>query len=228
MLCGYLEDEGFFSTAAEDGRAMWRCLREVEVDLILLDVVMPGEDGLALARELRKKRSLPIIMLTGKGEMVDRVVGLEVGADDYIVKPFYLREVLARIRTVLRRCAPAAVQAEATPPLGHHEETDCVAFDKWTFDLVKRELRAKDGSLLPLTTGEFDLLSAFVRNPNRVLSRDQLMDSVRGRDWTPYDRSIDTLVGRLRKKIEADPSQPKLIKTVRGIGYTFVERLKSV
>jgi DNA-binding response OmpR family regulator len=225
MLRRYLEQEGFKAASVEDGVAMRRHISDNPVDLVLLDLVMPGEDGLSLSRDLRAVSDVPIIMLTGKGEPVDRVIGLEVGADDYITKPFHLREVLARIRSVLRR---SGSRQSAAPGQNGGGDGERVVFAGWRLDLIGRDLRAPDGSPIPLTTGEFNLLSAFVKRPNRPLDRDQLMDLAQGRDWAPYDRSIDTQIGRLRKKLEADPKDPKLIKTVRGVGYVFtpkVERL---
>jgi two-component system OmpR family response regulator len=221
MLNRYLSDEGFRVSEAADGVAMREILGRDPVDLVLLDLVMPGEDGLSLARHIRQRSDVPVIMLTGKGELIDRVVGLEAGADDYIAKPFHLREVLARIRTVMRRVhpQPASSSPQASPskePLG-----DTLVFQDWRFDLLKRELRRPDGNLVPLTAGEFDLLRVFARNPNRVLDRDHLMTLVKGRDWAAFDRAIDTQVVRLRKKIEPDPQNPQLIKTVRGAGYIF-------
>ncbi len=219
MLATYLEEEGFKVSQAENGQQLRAEISAAEIDLVLLDQVIPGDDGLNLLRELRRRSSVPVIMITGKGEMLDRIIGLEVGADDYIAKPFHLREVLARIRAVLRRCAPAPTPdagiGEAGPKSGR------LVFAGWTLDPRRRELRDSDGAEVELTTGEFNLLLAFLQSPNRPLNRDQLMDRLRGRDWSPFDRSIDTQVGRLRKKIEADPKNPSLIKTVRGIGYVF-------
>ncbi|MCG8594138.1 MAG: response regulator [Kiloniellales bacterium] len=229
MLAAYLEDEGFEISQAEDGRQLRAEIAAAEIDLVLLDQVIPGEDGLTLLRELRRRSSVPVIMITGKGEMLDRVIGLEVGADDYIAKPFHLREVLARIRAVLRR-SPQASSSQASPPRASNPDAETaragreagrLAFAGWTLDPRRRELRDSGGVEVELTTGEFNLLLAFLEAPNRPLNRDQLMDKLGGRDWSPYDRSIDTQVGRLRKKIEADPKNPALIKTVRGIGYVF-------
>jgi two-component system phosphate regulon response regulator OmpR len=221
MLSRYLADEGFRVSEALDGSSMWQVLERDKVDLVLLDLVMPGEDGLSLARHIRQRSDIPVIMLTGKGDLIDRVVGLEAGADDYIPKPFHLREVLARIRTVMRRLhhqpTPALRQETATKESGG----DRFAFQGWCLDLLKRELRQPGGDLVPLTTGEFDLLRVFVQNPNRVLDRDHLMNLVKGKEWAAFDRAVDTMVVRLRKKIEPDPQTPQLIKTVRGAGYIF-------
>jgi two-component system phosphate regulon response regulator OmpR len=189
------------------------------VDLLLLDLMMPGEDGLSLARYVREHRSTPIIMLTGKDDLIDRVAGLEAGADDYVAKPFHLREVLARIRTVLRRVSSAP--AASPPALSSASETALLAFQGWQLDLLRRELRKPDGAPIALTAAEFELLRVFATHPNRVLNRDQLMEQVKGREWVAFDRAIDTQVVRLRKKIETDPSHPMLIKTVRGAGYVF-------
>jgi DNA-binding response OmpR family regulator len=222
MLRRYLVGEGFNVTEAADGAALRTALDRAAVDLVLLDLMLPGEDGLSLARHIRQRFELPIIMLTGKGDLIDRVVGLEVGADDYIVKPFELRELLARIHTVMRRSGTRTTPGTAPVPVrpdGGAEEQ--LAFEGWRLDLARRELRRPTGEPVSLTAGEFDLLCVFVRHPKRVLSRDQLKDLVKGREWAAYDRAVDTQVGRLRKKIEADPSHPKLIKTMRGGGYVF-------
>jgi two-component system OmpR family response regulator len=215
MLRRYLVEEGFKVSDAADGSAMRAALEREPVHCVLLDLMMPGEDGLSLARYIRQRSDIPIIMLTGKGDLIDRVVGLEAGADDYITKPFELREVLARIRTVMRRAAPRAAPAAAD------SKGEILLFQGWRLDLVRRELARPPGESVALTAGEFDLLCAFARHPNRVLSRNQLIELVKGRDWAAYDRAIDTQVGRLRKKLEADPAKPTLIKTVRGGGYIF-------
>ncbi len=221
MLRRYLAEEGFKISEAGGSAEMRTVLERGPVDLVLLDLMMPGEDGLALARTIRQRSETPIIILTGKGDLIDRVVGLEAGADDYITKPFELREVLARIRTVMRRAAPraAAEPAQAAPPGPAADEV--LVFQGWRLDLVRRQLARPTGEPVVLTAGEFELLRVFARHPNRVLSRDQLIDLVKGRDWATYDRAVDTQVGRLRKKLEADLSNPTLIKTVRGGGYIF-------
>ena len=221
MLRRYLTDEGFRVSEAEDGGAMRGALDGDPVDLVLLDLMMPGEDGLSLARHVRQRSDIPIIMLTGKGDLIDRVAGLEAGADDYIAKPFHLREVLARIRTVLRRGRGSAAPPAAGAELESAAAEETLVFQGWRLDLVRRELRRSDGELVPLTAGEFDLLRVFAGHPNRVLGRDRLMNLLKGQEWEAYDRAVDAQVVRLRKKIEADPSNPALIKTVRGAGYVF-------
>lgn len=227
MLRRYLIEEGFKVSDAADGSAMRGVLEREAIHLVLLDLMMPGEDGLSLARYIRQRSDIPIIMLTGKGDLIDRVVGLEAGADDYITKPFELREVLARIRTVLRRARTGTTPAAPeTAPVAETAGSQILIFEGWRLDLVRRELQRPTGDLVPLTAGEFDLLRVFARNPNQVLSRDRLMDLVKGRDWAAYDRAIDTQVGRLRKKIELDPGDPMLIKTVRGGGYVFATMVK--
>ena len=196
---------------------MLTVLDKEPVNLITLDLNLRGEDGLSLARQVRAGRDVPIIMITAKASEVDRVVGLELGADDYIVKPFNLREVLARVRAVLRRYAPAEAHVAPSGRAPHER----YRFDAMTFDFQSRVVTKLEGEEIALTTAEFDLLTLFVRRPHRVLSRDMIMDLLKGHEWSPVDRSIDTLVGRLRKKIEPDSETPKLIKTVRGIGYVL-------
>jgi two-component system OmpR family response regulator len=209
-----LSKEGFRVSVAADGRAMRKVLADSRIDLILLDLMLPGEDGLSLCRSLRAESPIPIIMLTAKGDEVDRVIGLEMGADDYLPKPFGSRELIARIRAVLRRShEPPSAQPSKRPKQFH--------FDRWRLDTGTRELLREDGVTLPLSTGEFDLLIVLVERPQRVLSRDQLLDLARGRTASSLDRSIDTQVSRLRRKLEQDPSDPKIIKTVWGGGYMF-------
>ena len=219
MLRRYLGGEGFAISEAADGSAARAILAREPIGLVLLDLMLPGEDGLSLARHIREHSKIPVIMLTGKADVIDRVAGLEAGADDYVAKPFHLREVLARIRTVLRRAqpttAPGASAAEEPKP------GEILVFPGWRLDLSRRDLSRSSGEAVPLTSSEFDLLSAFARHPNRVLSRDQLMEMVKGREWAAFDRAIDTQIVRLRRKIEAEPSAPTLIKTVRGAGYIF-------
>ena len=225
LLVRYLTGEGYAVATAADGIEARQVLHDQPHDLVLLDLQLPGEDGLTIARELRATSDIAIIMITGKGDVFDKVVGLEVGADDYVTKPFHLREVLARIKSVLRRsAAPATAEREAAvvPPC------ETVRFDRWQLELATRRLLGPGGAEQPLTAAEFNLLTAFLRNPQRVLSRDQLLDMVAGRNWEPFDRSIDTQVRRLRRKIERAPDRPELIKTVRGAGYVFAVKVEQV
>lgn len=210
-----LTKEGFRVSVAADGRAMRKLLADSRIDLILLDLMLPGEDGLSLCRALRAESNIPIIMLTAKGDEVDRVIGLEMGADDYLPKPFGSRELVARIKAVLRRSNEKAMTA------GAGQRPRRYRFDRWALDTGARDLLRDDGVTVPLSTGEYDLLLALVERPQRVLSRDQLLDLARGRAANALDRSIDTQVSRLRKKLELDPSDPKIIKTVWGGGYMF-------
>ncbi len=217
MLTRYFEQEGYRVSVAAEGAAMRAQLNSRPIDVILLDVVMPGEDGLTLAREIRAKSEVGIIMLTGRDEVLDRVVGLEVGADDYVTKPFHLREVLARVKSLLRRRKPALDQAGKSAETG----TDVIRFDGWLLDIARRRLVSPSGEDVPLTTGEFDLLSALAKHPGRVFTRETLMDFTRGRSLRAFDRTIDGQIARLRKKIESDPKFPTIVKSVRGVGYVF-------
>ena len=221
LLRRCFESEGFRITEAGSGAEAIERLTAGTVDLVTLDLQLPDGDGFAVGREIRSRSAVPIIMVTGKGDTIDRVVGLELGADDYITKPFQLREVVARIRAVLRRTASGSQHTG----LGGNEDT--LAFEGWILDLPKRELRSATGTTCDLTTSEFDLLKAFATHANRVLSRDRIMDLLRGHDWTPSDRSIDNLVMRLRRKIEPDADRPRLIKSVRGVGYCFTAKVKT-
>ncbi|MBU6501506.1 MAG: two-component system response regulator OmpR [Burkholderiaceae bacterium] len=216
LLRRYLTQEGFEVIVAEDGKALNRILLRDTVDLIVLDLMMPGEDGLSICRRLRAANDrTPIIMLTAKGEDVDRIVGLEVGADDYLGKPFNPRELLARISAVLRRRPPS--EAPGAPSA----ENETVVFGPFVFDLGARTLHRNDEDL-PLTTGEFAMLKALVRHPRQPLSREKLAQLARGREFEPFDRSLDVQVSRLRKLVELDPSAPRYIQTVWGVGYVFV------
>lgn len=211
----YFGTHGFRVSVVTDGMAMRSVLCRETVDLILLDLGLPGEDGFELTRYLRDQWRGPVIIVTGRGESVDRIVGLELGADDYVTKPFELRELLARVRSVLRR-------SEArVPPM---PASDLVRFAGFRLDPAARNLKAADGTEVPLTTGEYELLKIFLERPNRILSRDDLISRMHGRDAGPYDRSIDVQIGRLRRKIEVDPARPELIKSVRGAGYLFTAR----
>ena len=214
----YLTDEGFRVSTANDGAGLRGVIAREAIDLVILDVVLRGEDGLQLARELRSQSDVGIIMLTGRGETVDRIIGLEMGADDYLSKPFHLRELLARVRSVLRRGLRGG---DASP------SRERVRFAGWTLDLASRELLSPAGDDVRLTTGEYELLAAFVGHANQVLSRDRLLDLSRHREAGPFDRTIDVQVGRLRRKLEDDPKNPAVIKTVRGGGYIFTPPVES-
>ncbi len=218
-VCGFLGkflgSEGYAVTAAHDGRAMRRALANGTVDLVILDLSFPsGEDGITLARGMRNQYDLPLIVLSGKAATIDKVVCLELGADDYVTKPFEPRELLARIRTVLRRFS-RSLETEAQ----NDEET--MRFAGWLLDATRYKLKAPDGRDVRLTSQEFHILEALVRRRGRVLSREQILDIVANRDWTPYDRSIDVLVGKIRRKLADDVRSTQFIKTVRGLGYMF-------
>jgi two-component system phosphate regulon response regulator OmpR len=221
MLIRYFEGEGYQVTAVGDGAAMRAAVERQAFTAIFLDLVLPGgEDGLSLLRDIRTRSDVPVLMLTGRDDVLDKVVGLEVGADDYIAKPFHLREVLARLRTILRRRQPIVNGAKNAS-----EDETLLRFDGWTLDIDRRKLLAPSSEEIPLTTGEFDMLSAFVRHAGRVLSRERLMDLTRHRSLEAFDRTIDAQIARLRRKIEADPKDPILIKSVRGVGYLFTGKV---
>ena len=211
-LAAYLGRNGFRVTKAENATAARQVLAAHAIDLVLLDIMMPGEDGLSLAGFIRATTGTPVILLTAKAEETDRIVGLELGADDYVVKPFSPRELQARIKAVLRR-------AEGSGKTVHAPDADGYAFGPWVLRTGERELIDDDGVAVPLSTGEFNLLLAFVTHPRRVLSRDQLLDLSQRRELAAFERSIDNHISRLRRKVEADASDPKLIKTVWGGGY---------
>jgi two-component system phosphate regulon response regulator OmpR len=216
MLAEYLGRHGYAVATVADGAELDNCLAESMPDLLILDVNMPGESGFDIARRIRAAGDVPILMLTAADEVVDRVVGLELGADDYVTKPFDLRELRARIQAVLRRGSRRAprAQTEAPPTL--------VSFGDLRLDIDARRLIRENGEELALTAMEFDLLAAFARNPNRVLTRERLLDIAHSRDGEPFDRSIDVRIARIRRKIERDPARPQVIKTMRGAGYMFV------
>jgi DNA-binding response OmpR family regulator len=224
LLRNVLEDEGARVVEAETGRAVMQVVADTPLSLITLDLHLGSDNGVDIARRIRTVSQVPIIMVTGKDDVIDRVVGLEVGADDYITKPFHVREVIARIRSVLRRSGVSAPTAETEAAEGYAH----VRFDGMTAFPDRFELLDREDAPCDLTSGDFKLLSVFLNSPKRVLSRDQLMDLTGGVEWSPLDRTIDNQVARLRKKIERDPSNPKLIKTVRGIGYTFACDVKPV
>jgi two-component system OmpR family response regulator len=220
LLGEYLERNGFRVSLATDGAEMRRALDRSRPDLVVLDLMLPGESGLTLCRDLRVESSLPVIMLTARAEEVDRIVGLEMGADDYLAKPFSPRELLARIRSILRRARGLSGPERSAA----HQ----LRFAGWTLDLAARQLLAPDGVVVALSGAEFKLLSVFAEHPNRVLDRNQLMDLTVGRDGAPFDRSIDVQVSRLRLRLRDDAREPRIIKTVRNEGYVLaavVERL---
>jgi DNA-binding response OmpR family regulator len=214
LLEAYLGDSGFTVETAMDGVAMWQVLEQGMPDAIVLDLMMPGEDGLSLARRLRSQSNVPILMLSARGEEIDRVVGLEMGADDYLAKPFSPRELLARLRALLRRS-----QAQETPA----EPVSGPGFGPYQLDVASHRL-TRDGVEVKLSTAEFALLRIFVEHPLRVMSRDTLIDMLKGYERDPFDRSVDTRVTRLRRKIEPNPGEPVFIRTVRGEGYLFNPR----
>ncbi len=219
-LAKYLGKNGLRVSVADGGAAMRELLGRHAIDLVVLDIMMPGEDGLSLCRHLRENTDIPVIMLTAVAEDVDRVVGLEMGADDYVTKPFNPRELLARIRAVLRR-------AESMPRRAREPEIQSYRFDRWVLDVARRELIGENGVGIPLGTAEFLLLNAFLAHPQMTLSRDELLDLTRGREAAVFDRSIDNQVSRLRRKIERDPKEPELIKTVWGGGYSFTPEVEA-
>ncbi|WP_422368164.1 response regulator [Pelagibius sp.] len=211
-LAGYFDKAGYRVTEVEDGAALWSALEAGPADLILLDIELPGEDGLSLLRQLRQTSEVAVIMVTGKTDDIDRILGLELGAHDYVTKPFNTRELLARAKNLIR--LTRQVRESGT-------KASTRTFDGWVFNKNSRRLTSPRGEDVPLTRGEFDLLSALLSNPGRVLTRDSLLDHVSHRDWDPNDRTIDVLVGRLRRKIESDPKQPRFLVTVHGLGYVF-------
>jgi two-component system, OmpR family, response regulator len=216
----FLTDHEYRVTTASNGVEMKKRLKDAAIDLIVLDLMMPGEDGLTLCRNLRAESNIPIIMLTAMGEETDRIIGLEMGADDYLAKPFNPRELLARIKAVLRRMS-------TMPEHTHEEIPERLTFLGWTLLPVARELIDPEQTLVPLSTAEFTLLIALVTRPGRVLSRDQLLDLARGREARAFDRAIDTLISRLRRKLRDQPRNPQIIKTVRGGGYLFAPKVES-
>ena len=215
MLQEYLSKRGFDIVPAANSDELRAVLANSQVDLILLDINMPGEDGLTTLRSLRTSNQVPVVMLTAAGEVIDKIVGLEMGADDYLAKPVDLRELEARIKAVLRRKSePAAKQSPTDAP-------SSAPFGEFTLDLTAAKLRTASGDEVPLTAMEFNLLSLFARNRGRVLNRDQILEQAHDRSWDPFDRSIDIRISRLRRKIEPNPQKPQIIKTVRGIGYIY-------
>jgi len=213
LVTRFLRENGIHVSLSGDGRSMDRELKTGRIDLVILDVMLPGEDGFSICRRLRGTGRLPIIMLTAKAEDVDRIVGLEIGADDYLTKPFNSRELLARIRSVLRRCSPDGLDAAMRATV--------LQFEGWRLNRHTRHLQNPDGARVALTGAEFDLLVVFCERPRRVLRRDQLIDLTQGRAANPFERSIDILVSRLRQKMEIDPKKPMLFQTIRSGGYLF-------
>lgn len=212
LVKAYLEKNGNQVSTASDGNQMWRILEHSHIDLIVLDIMLPGTDGLELCRTLRGKSKIPIIMLTARGDEMDRVLGLEMGADDYLAKPFSARELLARIKIILRRVRDLPIDAL-------EQTADKLVFSNWTLDTVSQHLVSPEKVVTPLSSAEYRLLYVFLTHPNHALSRDQLLEMTQGRESGPFDRSIDVLVGRLRKRLKDDAKQPELIKTMRGRGY---------
>lgn len=216
LLSRYLQEQGFRVLTASEAGEMDRVLQTESPDLMILDLMLPGEDGLSIAKRIRDRIGIPIIMVSARGDDIDRIVGLEIGADDYLPKPFNPRELLARIRAVMRRGETTGKAATASQNTDNGE----LKFSDFVLDTHRRQLRKGDHNL-ELTTGEFNLLQVFIEHPNRALSRDQLVDLIKGYDRSPFDRSIDVRVTRLRQKLEATPKQPEYIRTVWGVGYMF-------
>ncbi len=220
LLVDYLARNGFEAIAARDGHDMWQMLERHAVDLLVLDLMLPDSDGLTLCRDLRAKSNLPVIMLTARGEETDRIVGIEMGADDYLVKPFNPRELLARIKSILRR-------TRALPPNLKPEPVRCLCFSGWCLDTAERLLIAPDDVATPLSGGEFRLLRILLEHPNRVVTRDQLIEMIHGREAEAYDRAIDVQVSRLRQRLRDDSREPHLIQTVRGEGYVLAASVEA-
>ena len=214
----YLELQGYRVSAVDGGPALRELVDKEKIDIVVLDIMMPGEDGLSLARFLRERGDTAIIMLTASGETVDRIIGLEMGADDYLAKPVDLRELLARIKAVLRRTTGQAAASGSGPA---KSSDSAVQFGSCLLDIDQHKLFDADGEEIAITAMEFNLLKVFADHSGRVLNRDQLLEMAHDRDWDPFDRSIDIRISRLRKKIELDPAKPQVIKTVRGVGYIF-------
>ncbi len=217
----YLEEDGYDVHTAANAAESFAILDQTQIDLILLDMVLPDVDGLNLMTEFRSQKKIPIIVISGKSDPTDRIIGLEMGADDYLTKPFHMRELSARIKSVLRRAeSPTLNQGANGNPEG--KPIEVISFGKWIMDCGKYEVCNDAGTPLSLTSGEFELLHALASSPNRVLKREQLFEMTRGTDYDVYDRAVDIQIGRLRKKLNDDPRSPSLIKTVRGVGYIFI------
>ncbi len=221
LLRTYLQRNGYRVSLAGNGQGMWSQLQRQRIDLLVLDLMLPGQDGLELCRDLRAQSKLPIIMLTARGDETDRIVGLEMGADDYLPKPFSARELLARIRVVLRR-------VRDLPADPHEDHAERWIFADWSLDNQSQQLHAPDGLMVSLSQAEFRLLRALLEHPGRPLSRDQLLAWTQGREAGPFERSIDVLIGRLRRHLRDDARQPRLIKTLRGQGYLFAAKVRRI
>lgn len=219
IVCTSLSHDGFRVLEAGDAAEMRSVLAQSDIDLVILDLILPGESGFDLARELRKNSDIPMIMVTGRGDVIDKVVGLELGADDYITKPFFPRELVARVRTVLRRTRP---KLRGMPLNSVKTSPQTIRFGSWILDLSGQRLMKSTGESVMLTTYEFQVLSVLAQRPGKVLSRDQIMDLVAEREWNPFDRSIDVLIGKVRKKLGDDSRDPRFIRTVRNMGYMFL------
>ncbi|MBF0371641.1 MAG: two-component system response regulator TorR [Magnetococcales bacterium] len=213
MLVGYFQKAGFQVSEAENGHGLWKILHRGDVDLVLLDINLPGEDGLSLTRRLRTKSDIAIILVTARAEDVDRIVGLELGADDYVTKPFNERELLVRVKNLLRRTLAARSKDQKLKKR--------YQFKGWHLDVDQRRLTSPEGELVRLTNGEFLLLTAMVSRPGRVMTRDQLLNAVSSREWMPTDRTIDVMINRLRRKLDTNPGDAKMLVTVHGVGYQF-------
>jgi len=222
LLCDYLEKNTFRASTVNSGREMWRCLEQKQIDLIVLDLMLPGEDGLEICRNLRARRSIPVIILSALDEETDRIVGLEMGADDYLTKPFNPRELLVRIKAVLRRTRAVPAAGNAT------ENTSRLRFAGWTLDLNSRHLHSPQGVLVPLSGGEFRLLHTLLEHPGRSLNRDQLLELTQGREAGVFDRSVDVLIGRLRRHLGENAKAPAIIQTERGIGYRLAVPVEKI
>ena len=220
LLGDYLRKNGYRTTAVAEGKGMLAALDKGRVDLIVLDLMLPGEDGLVLCRNLRARSDIPVIMLTACGEDMDRILGLEMGADDYLPKPFNPRELLARIKSILRR-------AKALPENLRTDDARHLRFAGWQLDMISRQLISPEGVVVPLSGSEYRLLQIFLNHPNRVLNRDQLMDLMQGRETDPFERSIDVQVSRLRHRLADDAKEPTIIKTVRGEGYILSAQVEA-
>ncbi|MBF0195610.1 MAG: response regulator [Magnetococcales bacterium] len=220
LVSDFLEKNGFKVSVAMDGKGLQEVLSNSSIDLIVLDLMLPDEDGLVLCRNLRSRSNIPVVILSAKGGEMDRIIGLEMGADDYLPKPFHPRELLARVKSVLRR---ARTQPEDSL---ESEQNACYRFAGWTLDVPTRQLYSPSGDKIFLSGGEFSLIMVFLNYPNRVLPRDQLLTFAHGREIEPFDRTIDMQVSRLRKRLQDDPKSPSLIKTVRSVGYVFSARVE--